>query len=1072
MEYYNDNEKINENAINQFETQRNVILDTLEKLQQKQLKTPLKTDINTLNDQITQYNENINKLQESFKEDIGAFNNQITRYNKNINTLQALKINFHINFLNINERKAKIALVYPHSEGFYSRSQKQHPSYIEENNSFGNKVLQYIDANQKDHIYNVGGYTSKTAQKFQIIKSQVFNKKSSKSNNKYAVALKDFLLTYKTDIVNKLIQQSKDYNNLIIDKNQTKSQYPCLIIRFKKEHSEGYAELITHIMIAKINIRLKQQHLYPLIERRQSFGFLLPTLTEVHTGVRLSIGLTPNDKWMKCVIAGIQDSDDEIEKIINNFDKDTCDENKDPLLNKFRGGLFNGDGYKYLENFYTNNNKTTNKSNNIYKDQMLDFLNTASEEYKNELQKVFLIIYTKEEESESQEELESQAKLERTVLIKNHKTRHPLNQMMPYTYYLYDETTKNLKKINVTYKNKNIEKYDETIISNISIENMNYFIRNTFDKQDNIQLSTNAEIWLTQWSKPENNNQHIIDNDYIRLYNTIINIYKQMINEPLINNPENNQSLKEQTIQLSTLQDKVTASLLKYIPKTYIDDTSDDEDSNDDKQYYTPSGMSALFAPLIAAKEVFSDNNMPFIYEVDPYAYFELALSWKKTLNSQKIAQSNIEERISNTLFLTLFHTKYLHKTKNHQCWAKFIIDQPTTNDKDLVINKNQVLFIFNADNTIDIGHCGPGKPGVYSQAKINDQILCDQLQQVKNGKNGKNILSNDNKSNINKYLIGIKSESRIKCLSMLRPLLLSADKNLESVFKKLSEDIIKILKDGSTLNLKEIIDKYITEYRRSDICSNQYPEFLEALLDVVTTVLNKFGFQCNSNDNHKNFNKELFEKFKTPQMYYIDNNPCVNKTDIPKTFEKQLQELSLRKPPPSIIVLDTTSSTQEQINNILAIFNKQDKIPILVTAASLLKNSELGLDLWQNGLNKAYISKQCDKNNPIQAKFETFKTKMKNYTESTEPGFSRVARRLLREAINTVTAQEQNERSQQIPSDNAKEQYDPSDITETKETQIIIEKNKKIKDNLEQQQKKEVSTKPEIKNDNNLNQK
>lgn len=87
-----------------------------------------------------------------------------------------------------------------------------------------------------------------------------------------------------------------------------------------------------------------------MIDRRQSFGFLTPTLTDVHTGVRLSLGLTPNKQWIECVEEGIKQTDKSLAKFTL--------KDKDDFLNLFRAGEFCGDGHKYLYDLYKTGEKT------------------------------------------------------------------------------------------------------------------------------------------------------------------------------------------------------------------------------------------------------------------------------------------------------------------------------------------------------------------------------------------------------------------------------------------------------------------------------------------------------------------------------------------------------------------------------------------------------------------------------------------------------------------------------------------------------------------------------------------
>ena len=115
-----------------------------------------------------------------------------------------------------------------------------------------------------------------------------------------------------------------------------------------------------------------------------------------------------------------------------------------------------------------------------------------------------------------------------------------------------------------------------------------------------------------------------------------------------------------------------------------------------------------------------------------------------------------------------------------------------------------------------------------------------------------------------------------------------------------------------------------------------------------------------------KELNSKLFIKH-TPNkqnnnltIYYIDLNPCIANasSQLPAWyFAEKIKELSNRKSNvPTVLVLDTTSSRSKQVMDILTEFDKQDKIPLLVTACSVLKHNELGLDAFSVGENKVYF--------------------------------------------------------------------------------------------------------------------
>lgn len=61
---------------------------------------------------------------------------------------------------------------------------------------------------------------------------------------------------------------------------------------------------LTHLLIAFINYELYQNQQGNYFDRRDSFGFLTPTATDVGSAVRLSLGLVPNQNWEHCLVTG------------------------------------------------------------------------------------------------------------------------------------------------------------------------------------------------------------------------------------------------------------------------------------------------------------------------------------------------------------------------------------------------------------------------------------------------------------------------------------------------------------------------------------------------------------------------------------------------------------------------------------------------------------------------------------------------------------------------------------------------------------------------------------------------
>ncbi|HDO9946727.1 TPA: Dot/Icm T4SS effector LegC1, partial [Legionella pneumophila] len=724
-------------------------------------------------------------------------------------------------------------------------------------NKFGCNVEGVIAGNGE--AYNIGGNATRVDK---IIEYQS-NGISYKRGNQLTLKLKDRVLEHKTNVVETLVRHLKDENFkcLKVDSNQLKAKYPCLIVTFKYDEyrskpeniPEGYSEFVTHMMIAQINLKLKEKNLSPLIDRRQSFGFLTPTLTDVHTGVRLSLGLTPNKQWIECVEEGIKQTDKSLAKFTL--------KDKDDLLNLFRAGEFCGDGHKYLYDLYKTGEKTQEEVNKFLQESKV----------KSECKDIYFS--TKDITRIDKD------KLKKGVLKR---------------FYYFDS------------KNGAITLYDNQHQHGSSLkvnaDVIHYFLLKNFSSKDLIKLTEVQECWLKEAidDAQRNNPFQYIDRKYLSLYRKITRLYAQILG--VEQNRGEEKDLAKLTRDLINLQNGVVTSLLKTMP-LITDDTSDDEHANKyaQKNFYSPAGMSALFAPLYAAAKVFSYNNeMPISYGSDPYAYFELLLSWNKTLDESQFVRSEVvKEKLENRAFKML-----LENFANE------------SNKTGLVkMGRSEVTICFK---------------------NIYTEIYSNQIERKKL----------DVDSIINSNLTAIKNALEINT------------ENDRGAIQFNEEKLRLILKQGI------------------NIIQQSFPKYME---------------HVNSLENN-------------PTVYFADNNPCVNKDHLEvRTAIEVLKDLCTKDLCPKVFVLDTTSATEAQIEDFLNVFNQQDKIPILVTAASMVKHSEFGLDLWQGGINKAYLSEKSEKNENSQNEFARFITELKNVTKGTEPGFTRFARRHVREAMNNI---------------------------------------------------------------------
>ena len=147
--------------------------------------------------------------------------------------------------------------------------------------------------------------------------------------------LTDRILNHKVKYVNQLMHELEPLNSKInplkINLEQSISNYPCLIIQLNgayshhsemlktnegaKEYNESYNELLTQLMIASINKELSKQGFDANFDRRQSFGFLTPTATDVHGAIRISLGLVPSPQWIEACQKGINECNNLIDTL-------------------------------------------------------------------------------------------------------------------------------------------------------------------------------------------------------------------------------------------------------------------------------------------------------------------------------------------------------------------------------------------------------------------------------------------------------------------------------------------------------------------------------------------------------------------------------------------------------------------------------------------------------------------------------------------------------------------------------------------------------------------------------------
>jgi hypothetical protein len=80
----------------------------------------------------------------------------------------------------------------------------------------------------------------------------------------------------------------------------------CLDKSYDIPYVGHYIQMLTHLLIAFVNYESYRKNIGLYFDERGSFGFLTPTVAEIGSGVRLSMGLVPNAEWKECVAAGIK----------------------------------------------------------------------------------------------------------------------------------------------------------------------------------------------------------------------------------------------------------------------------------------------------------------------------------------------------------------------------------------------------------------------------------------------------------------------------------------------------------------------------------------------------------------------------------------------------------------------------------------------------------------------------------------------------------------------------------------------------------------------------------------------
>lgn len=464
----------------------------------------------------------------------------------------------------------------------YRRNQAKHKYYSEDKveNGFNQSKLLLKESSK---LYNFGinkqfGDQWLKKETYQEDQYDIITRRRVGNLSIAEKKLHDKILNHKKEAIKYILDRVRDDTGIFIfNKDQIKTGYPCLMVNLNhryasheemiirgtmNEYDAAYPEFLTHLLIAHINFQLYNKKIGVFFERRQSFGFLIPTATDAGPAIRLSIGLVPNEEWLNAVIAGINTFELNVECLWE--DKDS----------KFGRKAEKGLTMKAPFNFFNNSNTS------IYAHKI--FFN--------------MLINTKE------------------------------------------ITEKNIKKI----------KY-ERIYEFLVAKNNEWEVNFGFDESlKNFTAESEGEL------------------EFNKLYNEIRNVYLILLEKPEKNNlnqvniDSRNTSLVSAHQNLQHLEILIheyqKRSFEKFKELVEIEVTSDsDTESGPISKFYTPSGMSALYAAIEAYYEATRTDNKTVYYAAKNYVYFEIDTpaggGWKGKFR-KNVKYVNLNSIDANIIFI------------------------------------------------------------------------------------------------------------------------------------------------------------------------------------------------------------------------------------------------------------------------------------------------------------------------------------------------------------------------------------------------------------------------------------
>lgn len=777
-------------------------------------------------------------------------------------------------------------------EGKYMRSQDDHDgnksNHGQNQNPLGVRMKPFLQKDAKD--YNIGG-SAMIADRM-MEQKKLRPKKRNNSPDAFN-ALRDDIIKHKNEQVAYIVNKLKGIKgNLFVPEKQLEAKYPCVLILFSEallkqvnESQTNIPEFMTHFMIGHANVALAKAGLRPLIERRQSFGFMTPTMTDVHSGVRLSIGITPSEAWSDAVIEGLKAADRNIGNIKGYENLGEKQEAADDhvTMNKFNRGSVLGAGHKLISKLLEV--KQDLKSSDIN----AVFGKNEGDDLVKEIEK-----FTPKDAFEKQEISEEALTL--------------LNRLKSfYEHYIATAGKKDVKKV------------------------------------------------------------------------------RKKINWWTVDPAEELQKLMDESLKATYSGGKGVIGL---------DESSDEEDEEINR---TPSGMSALALPVVAYREVqrgkdseIDQGKDSLVYDTAPFSYFEIDGSWKGTFNVDMIERLGTRFPLYKNNLKVQVELAFETHTKKHvgslkSGWndrLKELEKQKEEATREIYNRKKEQLKALDEEYRLK-----------YKEAEDNEKkhVITEEIAKTKEVEKSASDASEVVRKDYQKDKDAIEAEilkGNKELVDKIRALNYKLIGKLHELFNLLDE----YMKKNEDLLTAEKLEKesLIKQFKKSaegDLLENR-------IYSVIIDAFNKDGLQQMQK-------AKKTEKTERVEVAYVDVNPCMTSeakfdsgANLYLNTLKQYQGLRM-------IVLDTTSSTVKQVNDLVEMFQNQDDpaVPFLCLAKSSTKHDQMGLDISTLGRTQYIIHKSYIGDKIMEGEFVNLQAASRRLAQNTEPLMVKKMRRDMKKA-------------------------------------------------------------------------